>query len=190
MIAMRGVTLIELIVTLAVLAIVLGMGAPALSHTLRENRLAAATNDLSRIVALARSSAIKHGGAVTLCKTSDQWSCDSTTPKQWTGGWLLFVDPARNQNCQDANRDGLCDGHGGRILHQGALQLPANITIHNNAAVNAHFITFNELGTAPGFMRTFTICDTGAPEAARQLRLAKSGRLRVIHRAELSECPS
>lgn len=185
----RGFTLVELIVTLALIAVLLGIAIPAFSGLVRENRLTTATNRLVRVISLARSAAIKHGQSVTVCQSHDQWSCDASAAGNWSAGWLMFTDPARTGDCADHDRDGDCDGHAGRILRQGGLQLPGHVSVHSNGGWNAERVTFTALGTAAGFMRTFTVCDERSPETARELILSMSGRLRVSRHAALESCP-
>lgn len=91
---MRGFTIIELLVTVAVLAIVLSVGVPSFVDLIRNNRAATEANLFIGALSVARSEAIKRGSRVTICKTSDQLSC--TTSGDWAQGWLVFADPNEN----------------------------------------------------------------------------------------------
>jgi type IV fimbrial biogenesis protein FimT len=90
----RGFSAIELLVVLAIGAILLGIAVPGYAFLANSSRLAAATNDLVSAIQLARSEAIKRGMRVTVCKSnsvlSPTPSCD--TAATWQQGWLVFVD--------------------------------------------------------------------------------------------------
>ncbi|MDP2110730.1 MAG: GspH/FimT family pseudopilin [Thiobacillus sp.] len=90
----RGFTLVELLVVLAVGAILLAIAIPSYAFLVNSSRLAAVTNDLVTALHLARSEAIKRGIRVTVCKTSNAMAetpvCDATA--SWQQGWLVFVD--------------------------------------------------------------------------------------------------
>lgn len=89
-----GVTLTELMIALAVTAVLAGMAAPTFGAVIRNSRVTASTNELLATLHLARSEAVKRGRRVTVCTSPDQSSC--ATGVQWHNGWLVFED--RNGN--------------------------------------------------------------------------------------------
>lgn len=91
---MRGVSLIELMITLAIGAIILTVGVPAFQTTVVNARVAAHTNDYISSLNLARSEAVKRGRRVLLCKSSDGASC--ITSGGWEQGWIVFLDMDNN----------------------------------------------------------------------------------------------
>ena len=88
-----GVSLVEVIVTVAILAIIAAVGIPAFNNVILTNRLAAASNELVGSLQLARSEAIRRGARVVVCASSTGSSCSGG----WSNGWIVF---------EDRNRDG------------------------------------------------------------------------------------
>lgn len=93
-----GVTLIEMLVTLAVAAILLAAAVPSFTALVQNNRAAAQVNDLVGAMHTARGEAIKRGFPVTLCASSNQTSCSGGA--SWSGGWIVFQDGAATGNPQ------------------------------------------------------------------------------------------
>lgn len=81
-----GFTLVELIATMAVLAIVAGMAAPSLVDVIARNRAYSAQVEISAYLALARTEAARRNVPVVL---------SATTPvanNEYAGGWQLWAD--------------------------------------------------------------------------------------------------
>ncbi|TBW06585.1 prepilin-type N-terminal cleavage/methylation domain-containing protein [Azotobacter chroococcum subsp. isscasi] len=81
----RGFTLIELMVALAVLAVLLGVAVPSFSDASLSSKLRSQANALVASVALGRSEAIKRNAVVTLCASSDGATCTGA----WHQGWIV-----------------------------------------------------------------------------------------------------
>lgn len=82
-----GFTLVELLVTVAVLGIVLAMGIPQLMRSTAGSRLDAQADRLASAVRLARSEAVKRSATVTLCPTLDGATCADGAG--WEMGFLV-----------------------------------------------------------------------------------------------------
>jgi len=87
----RGFTLIELIVTLAVAAILVTMGVPSFISTIASSRVTAASNEVVTALNLAKSTAIRSGQNAILCKRNSAGT-DCNDAGSWSDGWLLFSD--------------------------------------------------------------------------------------------------
>ena len=84
----RGFTLLELMITLAVLAILISTAIPAMRTTIQNNRMSGISNEFVTALQLARSEAIKRSAPVSVCASSDQASCTG----DWEDGWIVFRD--------------------------------------------------------------------------------------------------
>jgi len=78
-----GFTLIELMVTLTILAILLALAIPSFARLLAANRVSTETSELIASLNLARSEAVRRGQAVTLR------ALDSSN---YSKGWRVFAD--------------------------------------------------------------------------------------------------
>ncbi len=85
-----GFTLVELMVTLSVAAILLAIAAPSFDEAVGTSRLSSNVSELSSAVQLARSEAIRRNRRATLCRSDDGSTC-SASVGAWSG-WIVFVD--------------------------------------------------------------------------------------------------
>ena len=95
-----GFTLIELIVTLAVVSILLLTGVPMINQMLDNNRLVSEINSIAGSLSLARSESIKRGATVTVCGSSDGSTCDTAN---WESGWIIFSDANHNATLESTD---------------------------------------------------------------------------------------
>lgn len=95
-----GFSLVELIVVMALLAILINLGIPALSHSFERNQARVAINAIYRAINLTRFTAINHGVMTTLCKSADGQSCGG----QWQQGFIVFTDRNADRHVNDDDR--------------------------------------------------------------------------------------
>ncbi len=72
-----GFTLLEFMITIAILAVIVSIGVPNFRDFIRNSRISAASNDIVSDFNLARSEAVKRHVPVTLCKSSNGTACDT-----------------------------------------------------------------------------------------------------------------
>lgn len=88
----RGFTLVELMITLALAAIIMSLAIPGFQDIIRNNRAATQSNELVAALSLARSEAVKRGARVSLCPSTNGAACTGGT--DWAEGWIVFLDTA------------------------------------------------------------------------------------------------
>lgn len=178
-----GLTLIESLVSLAVLSILLLQALPAFSAFLDQNRRRSLTNDLVSSLQQARTEAIRRGQRVAVCKTADGASCSTDSDTGWETGWIIFLD---------ANRNGTLDAQE-VLIHQhqpsaGLWQVRGNQPVSKVVSFNAW-----GQGVQPGgafLAGTFTVCHPGAHvDTSSQIVLSISGRTRS-QQITAPSCPS
>ena len=91
-----GVTLIELMATIAIVAILSAVALPSFASLQRNTRRTVAINDFIHAVFLARSEAIKRNSVVSICRSDDGLKCNNDAPN-WNGGWIVFENLDRDQ---------------------------------------------------------------------------------------------
>lgn len=84
-----GFTLMEMLITIAVLAILVALAVPNFRQFIQNNRLAAQANELVAAMQYSRSEALRRGEVVQVCSSSDQATCGGS----WNQGWIAVVDP-------------------------------------------------------------------------------------------------
>ena len=90
-----GVTSMELLTVMAMIAILSGIAVPSFISLIQSNRVAGEVNALSGDIQFARSEAIKEGLPVSLCVSVNGSSCLNINT--WNKGWIVFSDPNGNQ---------------------------------------------------------------------------------------------
>lgn len=174
-----GFTLIELMVSLSVLAVLSAVAIPNLVQFGREARMSMLSNQFLADLANARSEAIKRGRRVVLCKSADGLAC--TSVGHWNQGWLVF---------EDTNNNGLRETAETRISVVEA-QPPGWMV--KGTFSGAHYVSYHPIGRSQlvsGAMQggTLTICRTTAsPTAGVQVVISLAGRPRS-QRASLLSC--
>lgn len=165
-----GTTLIELIVTLSIAAILLTIGVPSFQNIVATNRIASLTNELSGALQLARSEAVTRGKTVTVCKTDDVSdsapSCNASA--DWQDGWVVFVDD--NNDGDDTGETPLRVGQpsSGNAVISGDANFVDYVKFHPNGQSQGA----SSLGTTG----TITVCI--APNQ-RSITLNPIGRLSI-----------
>ena len=89
-----GFSLIELLITIAIAAIITGLAAPSFKKMLDANRIQTTASALQGDLMFARTEAVKRGIWVTTCPSTDQATCSGANA--WETGWIVFYDKTGN----------------------------------------------------------------------------------------------
>lgn len=86
----NGFTLLELMITLAIVVILATTAVPSFWQTIQNNRATTQANELTTAINTARSEASKRGQRVRVCPSRDGATCDNGN--DWTIGWIVLRD--------------------------------------------------------------------------------------------------
>lgn len=95
----RGFTLLELLVTITIAAILVAIAVPSFRTTIQKHRLRSATDNLQAAIDYARSEAVLRGTYVSVCASADGATCSAT--KTYETGWLVYAHPVATTAAQD-----------------------------------------------------------------------------------------
>jgi len=87
-----GFSLIELMVALAIAAVLMRVAAPSVLSMMKTNRTTSEASTLVGDLQFARAEAVRRGLPVTLCPSSDGATCLGSTVYTWHSGWIVFFD--------------------------------------------------------------------------------------------------
>ncbi|MGH8530742.1 MAG: GspH/FimT family pseudopilin [Nevskiales bacterium] len=186
-----GFTLIELMVTLSIVAILLSLSV-GMQELVMNNRRAAAINEFIAAINFTRNDAITRGQQVSMCRSANQTSCANGAG--WEDGWIIFLDRTNPGVLDDADPwDADPAEPNGEVLK---IHGPVTgLTLRGNANV-ANFISYNAGGSAftPPTNGTIMACDSRglgtAPNFhARRIVIATTGRMNTIKAKAGDICP-
>lgn len=134
-----GVTLVELLVVITLVAILMSIGVPSYKYVTASNRMATEVNSLLGDLQYARSEAVRQGQYVTVCvaQSTDPAnpSCAASGTATWQKGWIVF---------SDVNHDETIDSAGSVLRIQNAFTSSDTFV----AAPATSTVTFNRDGFA------------------------------------------
>jgi len=181
-----GVTLIELMITISIAAILLAAGMPSFMKMLAKNRLDGKSRDFVSSLNMARSEAVLRNARATICHSSNGTSCVG----EWEDGWIVFVDDGATPGVVDVGEEVL-------LVNDGFDS--AGYTLRGNGNVSNR-ISFGAQGYSLGFNGQLALCfdedsnGTGDfdDENGRVTIISSSGRIRTVEPSDgdvtLADC--
>ncbi len=156
-----GFTLVEALITTALIAIVMAIGVPSMSEFIKNDRLSTQINTLVGHLALARSTAVSRHQQVIICASNDQATCSSA---DWADGWIVFVD---------------ADASGGFTAGDELLRAQEALTGNNTLVSSAGtVVTYDNRGFAPASTGSFALCDDRGAPHMKSITISNTGRVR------------
>ena len=168
---LRGFTLIEVLVVIAILGVLAALAGPSFTPTIERWRVRQAVESLTSTIYYARSEAIKRGGRVAIQKLPNNTNGCTTASnaRDWDCGWFV---------CENTNDDEDCDASEPVLQRYDA---PTNLQITRTGG--AASIKLNRWGLVDGAWLGFSLVplnkSTTNP-AARGICMSSGGRIRVI----------
>lgn len=158
-----GFTLLELIMVLALVAIVMTFAIPAMQTFTQNDRLTTNINVMIGHLAYARSEALTRSSQVVICASNDGLSCGGN----WTDGWIIFVDA-------DADNS-FTAGENIIRAHQG---LGTDNTI-NTTGIGGQIIYDNRGFVTAASVGSMQLCDGRSGNYGKTVRITNTGRVRL-----------
>jgi type IV fimbrial biogenesis protein FimT len=184
----KGFTLIELMVTVAVLVVLISIAVPSFQSAIASSSLRSATNDVMTSLAQTRSTASKMGRRATMCMSSDGVQCATTAG--WEQGWIIFSDLTHSGTTASVD-----SGDAVNYVYPPA---PKNIVIVG-ASGFTQYISYSADGqgktnTGATLFGKIRVCSTSTSlddaSRARDLVMSFSGRVIIQKPVVAATCPA
>lgn len=166
----RAFTLVELIITVAILGVLLSIAVPSFGSLIERNQQTSATHELLSALNHARGLAITRRELVSVCAGADSCSLSDN----WDQSILTF---------SDTNRNGQLDA--GERLHR-AVTIPGQYRWNWSNFRRKTFITFKASGLTDSLNGTYTLCH--GRDAKQRVVIGVTGRLRTESPKDNSAC--
>ena len=176
----NGFTLLELLITLLVLAITVSLAAPPLQNLLHSNRLRSESTRFLAAINLARSEAVMRNLPVSICPSTMAITGLAKCSGTYAGGWIVFAN---------ADKDRVVDTGIDEVLGVFSA-LPASYRLTNSSGTRAAFELLNYLPDGSAHSnRTLLFCPP-----KRTTRQSLSIVINIVGRARLvggsGDCPN
>ncbi len=162
----RGLTLVELLIAVAVLAILTTLALPAFNHLMARNTMAGSVNLFLTQLHLARSAAVTRETHITLCPSANGRSCDNDH-QNWQGGYLIFENTNQNRQLDP-----------GEIIISHEMATSEKIRIQSSSRYRNR-ITFLPQGRSWFSNTTIRFCHEDFPDLNRKIVVSNNGRVRL-----------
>ena len=165
--AVNGFTLIEMMMVLAIAAILVTVAVPSYMTFTQNSRITSQINEIAVAINSARSEAAKRGLRTVVCQSTNPKaatpSCGGAA-KDWSTGWIVFVD-ADNDSSFDA---------GEYKVTQGVAETGVDVFASATSLIFLPDGSKSEAGTV-----TIAVCDDRGKDKGKQISVLATGRPNV-----------
>lgn len=162
-----GFGLIELVITIAIVAILAGLAFPSFAYVLRSNRVSTQTNDFLSALNLARNEAITRSRVVTICAADTRSGTPTACGDEddWEHGWMVFLDTSGSLPttiaAADIVRTWVGNGSNSLVHADGETYLRFNARGESMAGADVSFTLKPTESCSNKQQRTITVAPTG-----------------------------
>jgi len=170
--ANSGFTLMELLITMALAAILMMVAVPSYSTFTKNQRLTSYTNELITSINMARGEAARRGTRVALCRSSDPDAASPTcsgSNNDWSNGWLVYAI-GDSRTTTPLVYDSSVDVKIGAGLPQSGVYVKSD-----SATTHAQTLEFAADGTTTA-TASFAFCDSRGVSKGKLVKVIGTGR--------------
>lgn len=174
---LAGFTMIELLVTISVVAILAVIALPSFTSVINSNRLSAQANGVVAAMQLARTEAVRQNVRAVVCGSNDGSTCSGSTA--WNSGWITFLD---------TNGDGAPTA--AEIIRADTVKAPLVVrSQETSVSFRSDGMAHLANGNLANNVVTVCIPTTRPVENQRRVNLALGSRISTESRSGSGACP-
>jgi type IV fimbrial biogenesis protein FimT len=185
-----GLTLIELLITIVILAIILALGVPSFREMLVRSQASSIVTEFANDISRVRTEAISRNSCVSICMSANTANAltggtptCATTGSDWQSGWIIFSNPT----CSTTLNNPTASGNTLIKVRQAGV---SNFTL--SASTTVRRFTYESRGLPFSGQSNFTLAytpETVASPHYRSVCVSSAGRVTIKQYAGASACP-
>lgn len=179
-----GFTVTELVITLAIAAVLLTLAAPNMRDFIRNNRITTETNTLIAHINLARSEATKRNVVVALCRKNPDPAkqnppeCGGGTAKDWSSGWLVYATSLTSADAFIAapDYDSARIPPDTLLKDEPTITNGVTVTSDTDGDLRIGYLPSGQLTVAANVTLSYSVCDDRNEAHGKNITILASGR--------------
>jgi len=178
-----GFTLIELMITVAIIAVLSMIAVPSFDSAILGSRLTSSANNFIATLQFARTEAIKRGAQVSVCRSADAATC--ATSGNWQQGWIAYCNAltATPTVCDPTNTGTVV------LVLQAGAALPTGFSMTTTTPASTYLINFPATGVGTSaFVLKLCRATPSSGEQWREIQVTPTGRTSVTKQTGTTTC--